>query len=189
MVKTSIRVPIKVTVTATVMLLIFVGGSFLLPNRWNARAEITIDVSQPKAIRDYLVQLNTWPQWTVWNPRELPELEVSTPEGEGSEYRSEWNSDALGQVLVELEPKSLVNENEPIRYTMTFVGHDNRQLRGSFALTQTNDHCRVVWRQSGPLKSGMFSRWIGFVVVRWLAQADMEDSLASLQEHVERTGD
>jgi len=174
------------------LLAVMAGVGTVLPQQWRARQTVTMDVRESEAIRDYLGDLATWPQWTVWNSRDLAGFEWKPLKREGNRVtKASWKSNELGRVSVELvaDPPAQNRAGKTVGYVMTFHDHNRAQVRGEFTLVRQTNSWQLVWRQHGPLGKGIPAKWTGLLVVRFLAQADMNAGLAALKEHLERTSD
>ena len=168
---------------------LYVVVGLLLPKNWTAQQALTIHVGDSSAISAQLTDFGKWPQWTVWNPRDLPGFQVEAVDSSGGRVtKANWTSESLGRVSVELDPAPAksAEDHSTIAYTMTFLDHDQAEIRGQFDLNRKGDSWQVIWRQQGSLASSIYARWTGLLVVRFLAQADMQAGLVELRERIER---
>ena len=168
-------------------LLVLAGIGYLLPRQWTARQSIELAVRSPKVVEELVARPASWPQWTPWNPRDLPGFAIQL-EGD---TQAEWSSPELGRVHWKREPSSGSFPKAPLHYRLVFEGADRATVRGRMTLEEVRrgdgQVWRLTWTQRGPLRADPLSRWIGLLVVRSLAQGDMKAALATLKERLERT--
>ncbi len=162
----------------------FIGTGFALPKTWKAQQTVKLAVDSPDAVARMVCDPRQWPLWTVWNPRDLPGLEILPATGSNA---ATWSSPDLGHVEWAADTSSGDLEREPFHYKLRFVDAQSRTVRGTFRLEKTNPHWQLTWTAEGPLDDGPLSRWIGLTVVRALVRADMRASLDGLKEQLERT--
>ncbi len=168
-------------VTAVVVLY---GIGWTLPARWSTRQSIDIAVNSPELIEQFVADASRWPEWTVWNPRDVPGLEIEIALNGNL---SAWTSEELGRAELQVVQPTDGLSKSPLKYTLTFSGSNETTVEGEFRLQQREGVWRLVWTEQGPLKPGSLSRWLGLLLVRPMASADMHDSLVALRDHIERT--
>ncbi len=180
----AILFPLLATMAA---LAVLAGIGYLLPREWTARQTIDLAVASPNVVEELVATPGNWPQWTPWNPRDLPGFAIQL-EGEA---QAEWSSPELGRVHWKREPASGSLPKTPLRYRLVFEDADRATVVGTMTLEPVHrgngELWRLTWTQRGPLRADPLSRWIGLLVIRSLAQGDMKAALATLKERLERT--
>ena len=185
--KASLRTILFSALSVVLLLLVLAGIGYLLPREWTARQSIDLAVTSPKVVEELIAAPQTWPQWTPWNPRDLPGFAIRSKD----ELQAEWSSPELGRVHWKREPSSGPLTKAPLRYQLIFEDANGATVRGTMTLEPVHrgdgELWRLIWTQRGPLRSDPLSRWVGLLVVRSLAEGDMKAALTTLKERLERT--
>ena len=184
--KATLHAAVFFILAAATLLLVLAGIGYLLPREWTARQSIDLAVTSPKVVEELVAAPENWPQWTPWNPRDLPGFAIRSK----GESQVEWSSPELGHVRWEREESSRPLSNAPLRYRLVFEDADRATVHGTMTLEAVRgdgEVWRLTWTQRGPLRSDPLSRWVGLLVVRSLAEGDMKAALTTLKERLERT--
>lgn len=164
------------------LIVVFVGGGYLLPGEAVVERQIVINAPPEKvfAIVGHMKRFNEWSPWGDIDPATTYAFEG--PEA-GVGQRMSWvsknpNVGSGSQTIVELvENTSTVTELD--------FG-DMGKARASIRLSSVNGGTGVTWGFKAEL-GGVMERWFGLLFDRWIG-ADYEKGLARLKALAEKQG-
>lgn len=170
--------PQRILIASGVILLLVLGGGWLLPISWTVDRQVVI-AAPPAAVFAYVNSLRRWREWVAWDERE-PGLvfEYSGPEaGVGATRR--WNSERGRGVM-----KIMDNQRDrKVEYEMLTHGGAGNQS-GVIRLLPEDRGTRVVWRATIPGGTSPIERYIALVDKLGL-ERDLDASLVRLKARLE----
>ncbi len=162
---------------ATLILIVLAIGS-LLPRDYEATATISI-AAPAERIFPYLNRLQSWPSWSNWNERDIPDLQI--------QYSG--NESGTGAVQTWTEPRGTgklwISDSQPnqsVKYESEFANFP--RMTSTIQLQPDDPGTLISWTSSGRLPPGPFYGWFGNVFAQAL-QRDYEKSLRRLKSLVE----
>jgi hypothetical protein len=160
---------------------IWFGVGAALPGEFSVRRTRRIEASAER-IYEWVGRLDRWPEWTVWNPEEVPGLAFEYPAArEGAEAVQLWrHPDGAGRLEL-----TSAEVSRGIVYELTAEGSE-LATEGiiSFAPAEGSavGSTDVEWLLRGTLGSTR-ERWFGLGLVPRL-ERDVERSLERLAERI-----
>jgi hypothetical protein len=167
-------------ITLTIIAIIVVGGSFLLPASVHVERSTVIE-AEPAAIFPYVNNYRKFNEWSPWAPRDPnTEYTFSGPE-EGTGAKMAWRSDneQVGSGTQEIIESRL---NESVVTALDFGEMGTAQA--SFRLHPEDSGTKVTWSLDTPETANPIARWLG-LLMDGLIGADYEEGLARLKKKVE----
>jgi len=170
----------RILLILLVLVLVLVGGSYLLPGKAEVSRSITID-APAAAIFPYVNSMQQTEAWSPWLSRD-PEtkLSYSGPES-GVGNTLNWSSEhrQVGSGSQEIIESV---ENQRVRTALDFgsMGTAN----ASFTLQPEGDATSVTWGFESDLGLNPISRWMGLMMDKWVG-GDYERGLSNLKTLVE----
>lgn len=167
---------IKIVVMIVVL---FVGGSFLLPSTVIIEREIQINTSVDSVFP--LVQdLRKWEDWMPWIERD-PKMTLNwgeQTEGIGGNYS--WESEELGNGSMTI---TKLSENVSIDTELDFG--EQGVCNGFWKFSENTDGVYVTWGMDMELGYNPLLRWLG-LFMDGMAGPDFEKGLNNLKELSEK---
>lgn len=115
-------------------------ASLLMSSEW--RVERSAEVpARPSKVMAFISLLPNWPEWTVWNTENIPELKVSySGPNWGVGARQSWHDGAMVGVLE-------VTDYDPGKYMEYNVDMDNGEfvMQCRIETVPVLTHSRVTW--------------------------------------------
>jgi hypothetical protein len=172
----------KILIGIVVVVLLLVGGAFLLPSSYHVEREVVI-AGDSEDVFPHINNLKNWNVWTPWSVERFPKMQVTYtgPEaGVGAE--SSWTDEDNGDgrmVITKSDPE------EGIVYDLFFEGMP--KSTGAIELEETGgdaDTVRVTMAMDGEMGNNPVSRYFGLLMDSFLG-VDFETGLANLKRTVE----
>lgn len=162
------------------LIVIFVGGGYLLPGAAVVERQIVITAPPEKvfAIIGHMRRFNEWSPWADLDPQTA--YEFAGPES-GVGQKMSWvsknpNVGSGSQTIIELV------ENTSTATALDFGGMG--KARASIRLSSVNGGTGVTWGFKAELDS-ITERWFGLLFDRWIG-ADYEKGLGKLKALAEK---
>lgn len=167
----------KLATVVVFIILLAVGGSFLISPDFKVVRSIEIDASQEE-IFQYIVDLKQWKNWGVWFKRD-PRMQVaySGPEKQVG-MKSEWISvtEGSGNMVIEV-----IEPNKRMIYSLSFPEF-SMQSTGEIVLSATKEgKTEVTWMDYGTLEGFPLQRYFLLGLDDMLGP-DFEAGLVGLKE-------
>jgi hypothetical protein len=162
---------------AVFVLLALIG--LVLPAQWKVERSVSI-AAKPAAVYQRIANLETWPQWTVWNRREDPEVRFQFDGGVGAGSTWRWDGPKLGRGTLAIQSG---NPHTGIAYEVVMDGMN--PVRGRISLAASGDATDVVWRDEGELGASPIDRWFAFLMLPSVLGSAIDQNLANLKREVE----
>lgn len=171
----------KVLLVIFVLLVLVVGGAYLIPPTYRVERSVVIQ-AEPQAIFPMLNNLKRWEEWTPWNTELDPSMKREydgPPEGIGA--KMSWTGEKTGQGSV-----TIVDSNPPIGigYSLEFDGGTHKS-DGKIAFALSGGGTEVKWSNEGKVGMNPIHRYCSLVMDRMMGP-DFEKGLAKLKQNVER---
>ncbi|KAA3606025.1 MAG: hypothetical protein DWQ01_17670 [Planctomycetota bacterium] len=162
-----------------VLVLAFVAGGFLLPDRFEVKRKVTIQAT-PEAIHAVLSDLRTWSEWSAWTADKDPTLQwqYEGPD-QGVGQAMSWTGEEFGEGRLQITASDL---QTGLRYDLEFDGGEFRN-QGKFEYEVQDGQVEVRWIQEGTLDS-MMQKWFGLMMDSMMGP-DFEEGLAGLKAKLE----
>ena len=163
-----------------IVLLALVG--FLLPSNYHVERSVSIKC-KPADVFQYINNLKTWPDWTVWNTSNYADLKQEFHEpssGAGASYS--WTSTKAGSGTMKLVS---ADPEKGIAYELDFE-HGKYPSKGVIKTEATRRHgLKVTWTNEGELGMNPIGRYFGLMMDDMLG-ADFQQGLENLKGKVEK---
>lgn len=171
----------KVLIGLGVLLVVVIGGGFLLPGVITVTRSTTIQ-APPDAIYPMIATPRQWPSWSPWNGRD-PNMAItySGPES-GAGAKWEWKSESQGDGSMVMTSATAPND---VAFELTIVGM-GPPSRGAFALRPAGAGTQVEWTMTSEMGFGPIGGWFG-LFFRPMLEKDFDRGLASLKQKAEAT--
>lgn len=164
-----------VTLLFGLMLLCLIWG-FFLESKWEIQVTHSIKAG-PADIFPYLNSLREWPNWTIWNRRQYPDLKVRF-EGEtsGPGAIQHWDDgNTVGSLrILESDP------NRSLSYELTMEA-DSIQMQGKFVLQPLSNATEVRWTLAGDSGANPIARLMMLAYKPVIAE-DLATNLQQLEK-------
>jgi uncharacterized protein YndB with AHSA1/START domain len=152
-----------------------------IDSKWAVKVSRQIN-APPEKVFSYVNTLNKWPEWTVWNKTNHPNLQL-TYEGESSgkgaiQIWHEGKTRGRLEILTS-EPDRLVSYRLNMG-NILFLMHGKIQLAPSSAGTL------VTWKVHGDTGPNLIARLM-MLALKPMVKKDLDDGLSNLQAIVEKT--
>jgi hypothetical protein len=150
------------------LLIALVVIGWLLPREITVERTISID-RHSDAIYQWIANLKTWPDWTIWNKNEDPSL-VYTYSGAdtGQGAVMSWTAKKMGGGTLTI---STAQPGRFIRYEMRMTGR-TMVVRGNLELESAGGGATLVmWFDNVDFGLNPFTRWLGFLIKPMLGRA------------------
>ena len=162
-----------------IVLLALVG--LLLPSTYHVERSISIK-GKSADVFQYINNLKTWPDWTVWNAAKYPDLKQEFHEpssGAGASYS--WTSKQTGDGTMKLVS---ADPEKGIAYELDFE-HGKYPSKGVIKTEAAGDSVKVTWTNEGELGMNPIGRYFGLMMDSFLGP-DFQKGLENLKEKVEK---
>ena len=171
----------KVLVGIFVLLVLVVGGAYLIPPRYRVERSVVIQ-AEPQAIFPLVNNLKQWEEWTPWDTELDPSLkrEYEGP-AEGVGAKMSWTGEKLGNGSVSLIDS---NPQKGIGYSLDFDAGAHKS-EGKIAFTPSGGGTEVKWTNEGDVGLNPINRYCSLVMGRMMGP-DFEKGLARLKRRVEK---
>lgn len=170
-------------VVALVLVLIVIGGGYLLPRNVHVERSALLQADAGK-IFPYINNLRSFHEWSPWAERDPNmKLDFSGPvEGVGA--KMSWSSEKsdVGSGTQEII-ESLANERVATALDFGEMG----KSKASFELLPQESGTKVTWALDAELPANPIARWFG-LFLDGMVGADYEHGLTRLKAKVESTG-
>lgn len=164
-----------------IALVVFLGGSFLLPDAIQVKRSTRIQAPAPE-ILDAVTNLETWQDWEPWGPTDETMVVTFGPvrRGEGASYSWEGSRIGKGQVeILQVEPSAA-------HFRYTFNENDSDPAFASFQIDALEaELCAVTWSFHGELGSNPIDRYLA-LLVKPMIETSYEEGLAKLKNLLEK---
>ncbi|MCE2941407.1 MAG: SRPBCC family protein [Gemmatimonadota bacterium] len=169
----------KVLIGVGILLVLVIGGGFLLPDVVTVTRSTTIQ-APPEAIYPMIATPRQWPVWSPWNDRD-PNMAIaySGPES-GAGAKWEWKSASQGDGSMVMTRGTAPND---LGFELTIVGM-GPPSRGAFALRPTGAGTQVEWTMTSEMAFGPIGGWFG-LFFRPMLEKDFAQGLAKLKQKAE----
>lgn len=169
----------KLLVVVGIIILLFVGMSFFIPNEYSVERRVSID-AKPSEIYPYVVDLKEWQKWGVWFKRDPNmKLDYSGPD-RAIGMRSEWISETEGNGEMEI---TQLEHNKRVLYQLYFPEFDIGSS-GVVEIVPTVDGSLVIWRDEGTVDNNPINKYFALMVDGMIGP-DFEMGLENLKVLVE----
>jgi len=162
--------------------------STAMNDTWRVKrsTEVKADASTVFAV---IAKPATWPMWTVWNTREMPNLEMSydgATEGRGARaFFKDGDKGSGSMVIGECLPP---NRNKPGTMAYAFKWNEFPVSQGRFTVSQPVKRTEVVWELEGKHEGNVLekaaSKWMMIIMKQQIGK-DFDASLKGLKEKVD----
>jgi len=163
-----------------IALVVFLGGSFLLPDAIQVKRSIPIQAPAP-VILEAVTNLETWQDWEPWGPTDET-MEVTfgaVRSGEGASYS--WEGSRIGKGSVEI----LQVEPLAAHFRYTFNENARDPAFASFQIDPIEaELCAVTWTFRGELGSNPIDRYLA-LLVKPMIETSYEEGLSKLKNLLE----
>lgn len=171
-----------IAVTLAVLMLLLIGGGFLLPSTAHVERSIVINVPQDQvfAVINSFERFNDWSPWAELDPNTRYQF-AGPVAGVGA--KMSWASDdasvgAGSQEIIESTPPTLV------RHKLVFVGQGDAVT--FFRLDAMETGTEVIWGFDSEFGNDVVGRWFGFLMFDSMLGADYEKGLRKLKALLEQ---
>lgn len=165
---------------ALALVVVFIGGAFVLPKEVAVARSIEIDAA-PAEIFPYVNSLKAGAEWSPWLGRDPDvQLAYSGPD-EGVGAKLDWASDHP-QVGSGSQFISASVPNEKVTTDLDFG--DMGKAVANLELVENAGKTTVTWGFETDLGSNPVARWMGLMMDKWVG-GDYEAGLANLKALVE----
>ena len=166
----------RVAMVLAVLLVLFVGVSFLLPSEVNVNRALAVE-AEPAQVHQLVGDLRRWEEWSPWEQMDetIRVTYGETTRGVGAQQS--WTGKSGGGTLT-------VTASDPqagLVYDMTF--YDGSAWVGGLAYEAADGGTRVTWSMDGETH-GIVGRWMGLLMDRMVGPA-FEQGLRNLKTAAE----
>ena len=160
------------------LVVVFVGGAFLLPREVTVARSIQVDAA-PDAVFEHVNSLQATEKWSPWIARD-PDMQISYsgPEA-GVGAKSEWVSESEGNGSQE------ITASDPGKRVETALDFgDMGTAKAAFILSGSEAATDVTWTMVADMGNNPVGRWMG-LMMDGMVGADYEAGLSNLKTLVE----
>jgi hypothetical protein len=164
-----------ITLVLTLFVVSIVVFAFSLDSEWQVSVSETIPAPQTEVF-SYVNTLKNWPQWTVWNKTNYPQMtwEFSgAASGVGAIQR--WNDSKETGILEILKTV----DNQSLEYRLD-MSNGKFIMYGDMSFESTASGTKVTWRVTGDNEENLIARLATFVF-KPMIKDDLTAGLKNLQ--------
>ena len=170
---------VRILIFVTAVILLFSAIGSFLPRDFTVSTEIEIN-APAEVVFQQVNELKNWQNWSSWNPRTIPELDI--------EFGSETAGKGASQTWTDLrgDGKLWITESQPhkkLEYKLEFGGFP--EMTSQFKLVDSNGKTKVSWNSEGRMPPGPFYGFFGFLFESGL-QHEYEKNLTDLKRVAEQ---
>lgn len=155
---------------------ILYGAGLLLRPEYKVERSVLIKCP-PDSISPFLSNLKNWPEWSAWNTKKDPSLQLSYagPE-EGIGAKQKWTGEVMDKGALEI---IRMVKGKELEYRLLsgegFISH------GRIRIESKGSGSKVSWEQEGNAGDNIPQRYF-ILFMDNLAGSDMEEGLAKLKK-------